>query len=89
VLGASFDTPADNKAFKETQQFGYPLLSDADRAVGTQYEVVRAADHPYANFPERYSYLIDPSGVIQKAYDVKDPAGHAAVVLADLAELQG
>jgi peroxiredoxin len=42
VLGASFDTPADNKSFKETQQFGYPLLSDADRAVGTQYEVVLA-----------------------------------------------
>jgi thioredoxin-dependent peroxiredoxin len=89
VLGASFDTPTDNKAFKEAQSFAYPLLSDSDRAVGTQYQVLRASDHPFANFPERFSYLIDPSGVIQRAYDVKDPAGHAADVLADLAELQG
>jgi peroxiredoxin len=58
------------------------------KEVGGAYEVVRAADHPYANFPERYSYLIDPSGIVRKAYDVKDPAGHGAVVLADLAELQ-
>jgi peroxiredoxin len=49
--------------------------------------VVRAADHPYANFPERHSYLIDGEGVVRKAYDVKDPAGHAAEVLADIAAM--
>ena len=88
MVGASFDTPADNKAFKDAQAFDYPLLSDADRIVGAAYEVVRALDHQYANFPERFSYLIDPTGVIAKAYNVTDVAGHAAEVLADLAELQ-
>lgn len=63
-------------------------MSDGDKAVGTTYEVVRAADHPYANFPERYSFLINPEGVIAKAYDVKDPGAHAVEVLADLASLQ-
>jgi peroxiredoxin len=50
--------------------------------------VTRAEDHPYANFPERFSYLIDPAGIIRKAYDVKDPAGHAEVVVNDLAGLK-
>lgn len=88
MIGASFDTPADNKAFREAQALEYLLLSDVDRAVGTAYEVVRAADHPYANFPERYSFLIKPDGVIAKSYDVTDPGAHAAEVLADLALLQ-
>ena len=63
-------------------------MSDVDKAVGTAYEVVRAADHPYANFPERYSFLINPEGVIAKSYDVTDPGTHAAEVVADLASLQ-
>jgi len=38
--------------------------------------------------PKRVSYLIDPEGVIRRAYHVTDTAGHAAEVLADLASLQ-
>lgn len=89
MFGASFDTPAENKAFRDAQGFDYPLLSDPGRRVGKAYEVVRAADHQYANFPERFSYLIDPVGIIQRAYNVSDVAGHAAAVLADLAEVKG
>jgi thioredoxin-dependent peroxiredoxin len=88
VLGASFDTTADNAAFRNAEGFAYPLLSDADRAVGTAYETVRDPSHQYANFPERFSYLIDPTGSIVKAYNVTDPAGHADVVLADIEDLQ-
>ena len=56
--------------------------------VGIQYEVLRDPDSEYANFPERHSYLIDPEGTIQRAYEVTDPGGHAEVVLADLGELR-
>jgi thioredoxin-dependent peroxiredoxin len=84
----SFDTSADNKAFKDTHDFAYPLLSDIDRSVGAAYEVMRAPDHAYANYPERYSYLIDPEGLVRKAYDVKDPAAHGAEVLTDMAEFR-
>jgi thioredoxin-dependent peroxiredoxin len=87
ILGASFDLPADNLAFAEAQEFPFALLSDPDRTVGAAYEVVRAPDHQYANFPERFSYLIDPAGVIRKSYAVSDVAGHAAEVLADLVAL--
>jgi peroxiredoxin len=40
------------------------------------------------NFAKRYSYLIDPDGVIAKSYEVKDVNAHADMVLNDLRELQ-
>ncbi len=88
VLGASFDTPEDNNAFAEKFEFPFRLLSDTDKAVGTSYEVLREPDAPFADYPLRLSYLIDPAGVIAKAYEVSDPAGHAAEVLADLEALK-
>ena len=48
------------------------------------YEVTRPDDDRYASFPRRYSYLIAPSGLIHRAYDVTDVAGHADVVIADI-----
>lgn len=87
ILGASFDTPAENFAFAEAQQLPFSLLSDVDRAVGTAYEVVRGADEKYAEYPRRHSYLIDPEGVIRRAYDVADVAAHATHVLRDLETL--
>jgi peroxiredoxin len=64
------------------------LLSDIDHSVGTAYEVTRDAGEKYADFPRRLSYLIDPEGVIARAYDVTDVGGHADHVLRDLVALQ-
>jgi len=86
VFGASFDTPAENRAFAEDQEYPFLLLS-ADRATGEAWDVARPADDRYADFARRYSYLIDPAGIIRRAYDVTDVAGHAAAVLADLDRL--
>lgn len=88
VLGASFDTIEENRAFAEAQEFPFRLLSDVDRSVGRAYEVVRSPGHQYADYPERVSYLIDPAGIIRRSYSVHDVAGHAAAVVADLTELQ-
>jgi peroxiredoxin len=85
VLGASFDTPEDNLAFAEAEGFGFRLLSDTDRSVGTRYEVLRPADDEYAEYPMRIAYLIDPEGVIREAFEVTDVEGFAAQVLSDLA----
>jgi len=87
VLGASFDSPEDNRTFAETEGFGFRLLSDADRSVGRAYDAARPDDDPLASLPLRVSYLIDPDGVIRRAYLVTDTAGHAAEVLADLQSL--
>lgn len=89
ILGASFDPPAENKAFAEAQGFGYPLLSDTDRRVGQAYEVVRAPDEDYADYALRIAYLIDPDGMIRHSYLVTDVAGFAGQVLTDLGALSG
>jgi thioredoxin-dependent peroxiredoxin len=88
VLGASFDTVEENRAFADAQGFDYPLLSDVDQLAGAAYEVRRPCAHRYAAFPLRYSYLIDPLGIIRRAYDVVEVDAHADRVLRDLAELQ-
>lgn len=84
LLGISFDTPEDNAAFAE--QFGFPfrLLSDSDRGVSATYGAQRPTDHPYADWPRRISYLIDPSGSVRRAYVVEDVANHPQELLDDL-----
>ena len=84
IAGISFDAPADNKAFADKHQFPFRLLSDVDRSVGALYGAKKADDQPYPDFARRVSFLIDPDGVVRKVYEVKDNAGHAAEVLADL-----
>lgn len=87
-MGISFDTPVDNAAFRATFDFPFDLLSDLDRTIAGSYDVLRPQDDPFADYPRRISYLIDPDGTIAQAYEVGDPAGHGAEVLADLAALQ-
>jgi peroxiredoxin Q/BCP len=87
VLGASFDTPEENKAFADAQSFKYRLLSDIDRNVGQQYEVVRAPGEDFADFAKRVAYLIDGDGVIRRAYAVTDVKSFAGQVIDDLAQL--
>jgi peroxiredoxin len=89
VLGASFDTPEENLRFATKQRFSFSVLSDVDRAVGGAYGVVRPAGNRWAALPRRVTFLIDPSRVVQRVYDVADVASHADEVLADLRELTG
>lgn len=84
VLGASFDTPAENLAFAEAQNFPFRLLSDTDRHTAEEYGVARDRDDKFSGFARRYSFLIDPQGMIHRSYDVTDVAGHADQVIADV-----
>jgi len=63
------------------------LLSDVSEQVGVAYET-RTPGTDKVNFAKRYSYLIDPEGVIAESYEVKDVNAHAEAVLRDLRELQ-
>jgi peroxiredoxin len=58
-----------------------------DREAGKRYETLRAPDEPSPEFAKRRTYLIDPDGVIRKAYRVKDIAAHPAEVLEDFRRL--
>jgi thioredoxin-dependent peroxiredoxin len=87
LLGISFDSPAANRAFAERYGFPFRLLSDEDQIVGQAYETRRAPEERGARSPKRRTYLIDPGGVIRKAYRVTDVERHPDQVLADLAAL--
>ena len=88
ILGASFDTPDENRRFAAEQHFPFRLLSDEDRSVGRAYGVVRPEGDQYAAYARRFSFLIDPEGVIRRVYDVADVRSHAEQVLTDLQQLR-
>ncbi len=82
VLGISFDSVEENRAFAEKFDFPFPLLCDVDRSVGMAYG---AADAPDAGYAERISYMIGEDGRILHAYPKVDPNTHLDQVLGDLA----
>jgi len=90
ILGASFDSVADQKKFADDEGFPYQLLADTEKSVGKAYDAERQEGEKYfeAGIPRRISYLISPDGKIHKAYDVEndglDLAAHADAVLADI-----
>ncbi len=89
IVGISFDTPEENLAFAEGQGFPFRLLCDFEREVGALYETLRAPEEPMPEWAKRRTYLIDPDGVIRKAYRVKDVTAHTDEVLGDLKALAG
>ena len=64
-MGASFDTPAENKAFAEKFSFPYQLLCDTERKMGMAYG---ATDDPKAEYAKRIAYVIDPNGKVKLAF---------------------
>lgn len=82
MVGASFDSEAENKAFAEAQCFGFPLLCDPSRAMGLAYGACAKAD---AKYPARISYIIDANGVIEWAEKVGDIETHVGEALDRLA----
>lgn len=89
VLGASFDSVEDNRAFAESNQFPFRLLSDSDRTTGAAYGTVKEPGEQYPEYSRRLTFLIDPSLTVRKVYEVADRAGHAGEVLRDLDALAG
>lgn len=83
VLGASFDVPAENAAFREKYSLPFTLLSDSD---GPLARAVGAADIDTTH-PRRIAHLVDPTGTVARAYDVEDPEFFAETVLDDLEDL--
>ncbi len=78
MLGISFDTQAENKAFAEKFSYDFPLLCDTERKVGLAYQAAENAKDKYA---KRLTYVIGADGKIAQAIDTKDPAGQATELL--------
>ena len=81
VLGISFDSVEENRAFAEKFDFPFRLLCDVDRSVGMAYGAAKAPDAGYA---KRISYVIGEDGRILEVYPKVDPNTHLDQVLGDL-----
>ena len=81
MLGISFDTPEENRAFAEKFGYTFPLLCDTDRRIGLAYGAAKSEKDRYA---ARLTYVIGPDGKIEQAIDTKDPANQAQELLATL-----
>lgn len=57
--------------------------------MGEAYGAARPADHEYAMWPKRVTYLIDPEGVVRAAWEVKDLQAHTGEVLEALQQAAG
>ncbi|TMA28385.1 MAG: redoxin domain-containing protein [Deltaproteobacteria bacterium] len=79
ILGISFDTVQENRAFAEKFKFPYPLLCDTSRTVGTQYG---AADPGETKNARRIAYIIGPEGKVRNVFPKANTATFAADVLA-------
>ena len=79
-MGLSYDSPADNGAFRDKFSFPYDLLSDEDGAVSIAYGVSESGS---LRSP-RKSVLIGPDGKVAASYDEVTPADHPGQVIADL-----
>jgi thioredoxin-dependent peroxiredoxin len=81
ILGASFDTVADNKKFAEKFNFTYPLIADTKRELGVKYG---AADEATQKTAVRVAYLIGSDGRVRHVWPKATPKTFADEVLAQL-----
>ena len=85
VVVVSIDDSSSHAAFAAKHKLPFPLLADTDGAVAARYGAL--SDWKVMKFAKRHTFLIDPKGVVRKAYLDVDPDKHAAQVLADLRAL--
>ena len=84
IVGVSADGAASHQKFTEKHGLNFPLLSDPDRRIIQAYGAWRPKKFMGRSFLGivRSTYLIGPTGKIEKAWDQVSAKGHAAEVLA-------
>ena len=76
----SYDSPADNSAFRDKFSFPYDLLSDKEGVMSIAFGV----SEPDSVRSPRKSVLIGPDGKVAASYDKVTPADHPGQVIEDL-----
>lgn len=85
IAGVSVDTAESHKEFCTKQGLNFTLLSDTGAVASTAYGSVM--ERGGTTLSARNTFLIDPAGVVRKAYASVDPAKNTEEVLADLSKL--
>lgn len=84
VLGASFDPPEVNAAFRSKYSLRFTLLTDQSKEAALAFGAVPDTDQTH---PSRVAALVDPSSTAAMVYQVTDPEFFAESVLDDLERL--
>lgn len=82
IVGVSKDSADSHRAFIEKYQLPFTLIADTDGTITTLFGT------DGTDYPKRTTFLIDPSGSIQKIYQGFDCATHVQDVIKDLGLLQ-
>jgi peroxiredoxin len=72
VLGISTDTFFTLKAWADQQRLNFPLLSDYNKEVIAQYDVVNPDMIGLKNIAKRAVFVIDPRGVVRHREVLED-----------------
>jgi thioredoxin-dependent peroxiredoxin len=84
IVGVSADSVDSHQQFCTKETLTFKLLADPDKKTIGAYGSLMSN----GMMASRYTFLIDPKGVIRKVYTKVNPNLHSAEVLAALAELE-
>lgn len=87
VVGVSMDTPEQHRAFRSEHQLPFVLLSDPMGETIRQYGAWGKKMFGREGIL-RKTFIIDPSGMVQKVYNRAVPLGHGANIYADIKQLR-
>ena len=86
VLGVSLDSAESHAKFAEKYGLPFPLLSDAEANVASDYGCLTSMGP--LKYAKRHTFVIDPEGKLAKIYRDVKPKKHTGEVIADLQQLQ-
>lgn len=87
VVGVSVDDSASHARFAQKYNLPFPLLADRDGAVAKRYGAL--TDLGLVRYAKRYTFLIDPRGIIARTYLSVDTSRHSQDIIDDLRVLVG
>lgn len=87
VVGVSKDEPAAHEKFKTKYNLGFMLLSDPEAKTINEYGAWGKKMFGKGGIL-RKTFIIDPSGMVQKVYGRVTPLGHGNQVIEELKKLQ-
>lgn len=90
ILGVSRDSLSSHEKFKSHQGFPFELISDEEEVLCQLFDVIKMKSMygKEVRGIERSTFLIDPDGVLRKAWRKVSVTGHVDEVLEELRRLQ-
>ena len=79
---ASVDSIEDNTGFAEKNNANFPILADTSKTVSAAYGVLHSA-----GFAQRWTYYIDPDGIVIRIDKETNPATAGADLVQSLVAL--